>query len=143
MGLAVDVENALRLGGHEQRYAYREGDILCVGRSELVRRGPLDDQRLAALERLPRDGRADGDTRSDQATRPRRADDEGVARGIDRHERGGLVGHRLVSGLKDQIEELVGTRGVPDAHCRALERAEQRGGGQVAVDDSTRPLRTA
>ena len=53
------------------------------------------------------------------------------------------AGDRLVSGFEYEVEQLVGTRGVPDAHRRALERAEQCGGGQVAVDDSTRPLRTA
>jgi hypothetical protein len=47
-----------------------------------------------------------------------------------------------VSRLEDEIEELVGARGIPDAHRRALEGAEQGGGGQVA-GCSTRPFRTA
>jgi hypothetical protein len=47
-----------------------------------------------------------------------------------------------MGGLEDEIEELVGARGVPDAQRRALETAEQGGGGQLA-GCSTRPFRTA
>ena len=143
VALAVDIEDALRFCGDEQRYADRKGNILCVGRSKLCRRRTFDDQRLASFERLPRDGRPDRDTRSDETPGTRRADDERIARGVDGHEGCRLIGDRLVSRLEYEVKQLVGTRGVPDAHCRALERAEQRGGGQVAVDDSTRPLRTA
>ena len=141
--LAVHVKDALRLRRDEERNADRERDVLRVRRPELLRSGTFDDQRLTALERLPRDRCADRDARPHQPSGTRGADDKCVPRGIDSHQRSRLVGDRLVSRFEDEIEQLVGARGVPDAHRRALEGAEQCGGGQVGVDDSTRPLRTA
>jgi hypothetical protein len=91
---------------------------------------------------LPRDRRPNRHAGPNQTTGTGRADDERVARRVDGHERRGLVADRLMGGLEDEIEELVGARGVPDAQRRALETAEQGGGGQLA-GCSTRPFRTA
>src|SRR2546421_6118830 len=57
--LAVDVQHALRLRGHEQRDRDREWDILRIGGPKLLRCGAFDDERLAALESLPGDRRPD------------------------------------------------------------------------------------
>src|SRR5439155_1740348 len=121
VALAVDIEDALRFCGDEERYADRKGNILCIGRSKLLRRRAFDDQRLAPFERLPGDRRPDRDARSDETPRTRRADDERIAGGVDGHERRRLVGDRLVSGFEHEVEQLVGTRGVPDAPGRARE----------------------
>ena len=142
MGVAVHVQHAQGLRRHHERKADRERDVLGIGGAELRRRRPLDQQRLAPLEGLPRDRRSDRYPRSLEPVPAGRADGERVAGGIDRHERCGVEAHGLVSGFDDKLEELFGTRGPPDAHRRALERSEECGGGQVA-GCSTRPFRTA
>src|SRR3982074_1590991 len=66
VSLAVHVEDALRLRRDQERNADRERDVLGVRRPELLWRGTFDDQRLPALERLPRDRCADRNARPHQ-----------------------------------------------------------------------------
>ena len=138
----VHVDDAKGLRPDDEGKAEREGDVLRVSRAKRGRGGSLDHDGRAALECLPRDRRADGHARPLEAAATGRADDERVARGVDGHERGRVVADGLMRRFEHELEELLGARGVPDAHRRALERPEKRRRGQVA-GCSTRPFRTA